>query len=191
MRTPMAKTEITFPIQVTFHGVRHSAPLEQAARDHIAHLSRFHQRIHGCSVVIRQAEGGARTGRYEVQVRVAIPGNDVLAGGHHTPPQPGHEDPFLALADAFRAAERQLEDVTRVRRGDVKARSEDLTHGRVVRLFPAEDYGFIASQDGSEVYFHRNSVLDDEFERLTVGAEVRFSEEQGEKGPQASTVHVS
>ena len=42
--------------------------------------------------------------------------------------------------------------------------------------------------DGHEVYFHRNSVLGDEFDRLEVGNEVTFSEEAGEKGPQASTV---
>ena len=49
--------------------------------------------------------------------------------------------------------------------------------------------GFIETADGHEVCFHRNSVLDDAFDRLTVGSEVRFVEELGEKGPQASTVH--
>jgi cold shock CspA family protein len=38
------------------------------------------------------------------------------------------------------------------------------------------------------VYFHRNSVLDDAFEHLTVASEVRFVEEMGEKGPQAKRV---
>ena len=42
--------------------------------------------------------------------------------------------------------------------------------------------------DGRDVYFHRNSVLNDEFDHLEVGAEVRFAEEMGDKGPQASTV---
>ena len=55
---------------------------------------------------------------------------------------------------------------------------------------PGEDCGFIETADGREVFFHRNSVLDDAFDRLTVGSEVRFVEEMGEKGPQASTVRV-
>jgi cold shock CspA family protein len=42
---------------------------------------------------------------------------------------------------------------------------------------------FIETADGREVYFHCNSVLDDAFEHLTVGSEVRFVEEMGEKGP--------
>ena len=51
-----------------------------------------------------------------------------------------------------------------------------------------EGYGFLKTPDGREVYFHRNSVLDGRFEDLTLGSEVRFVEEVGEKGPQASTV---
>jgi cold shock CspA family protein len=34
-------------------------------------------------------------------------------------------------------------------------------------------------------------VLNDGFGRLHPGTEVRFSEEQGEEGPQASTVDIS
>jgi cold shock CspA family protein len=54
-----------------------------------------------------------------------------------------------------------------------------------------EDCGFIETADGREIYFHRNSVLDNGFERLTVGSEVRFVEEIGEKGAQASTVRLA
>jgi cold shock CspA family protein len=52
----------------------------------------------------------------------------------------------------------------------------------------AEGYGFIEASDGREIYFHRNSVLGDGFDDLEVGATVTFNEEQGERGPQASTV---
>jgi cold shock CspA family protein len=38
------------------------------------------------------------------------------------------------------------------------------------------------------IYFHRNSVLKNAFDRLEIGSEVRFSEEAGEQGPQASSV---
>jgi cold shock CspA family protein len=38
------------------------------------------------------------------------------------------------------------------------------------------------------IYFHRNSVIDGGFDRLAVGAHVAFTEEEGDKGPQASTV---
>ena len=58
------------------------------------------------------------------------------------------------------------------------------------KILPQEGYGFLASDDGREIYFHKNSVLGRAFPRLKVGTTVRFVEEAGEKGPQASTVRV-
>jgi cold shock CspA family protein len=92
-----------------------------------------------------------------------------------------------ALSDTFDAARRRLQDHARELRGDVKARAPQ-DRGWVSRLFSYEGYGFITAPDGREVYFHRNSVLEPGFERLAEGMEVRFVEEQGETGPQASTV---
>ncbi|SFK87236.1 cold-shock protein [Methylocapsa palsarum] len=93
----------------------------------------------------------------------------------------------VAIKDAFAAAQCQIEDVVREMRGQVKFH-EPADYGRVSKFVAGDDYGFIETADGREVYFHRNSVLDNAFDRLTVGAEVRFVEEAGEKGPQASTV---
>ena len=51
----------------------------------------------------------------------------------------------------------------------------------MAKFVAGEGYGFIETADGREVYFHRNSVLDDAFEHLTVGSEVRFAELMGRK----------
>jgi cold shock CspA family protein len=40
------------------------------------------------------------------------------------------------------------------------------------------------------VYFHRNSVLHDDFERLAIGTEVRFTPQDGDDGPRASSVQI-
>ncbi|UCH54398.1 MAG: cold shock domain-containing protein [Pseudomonadota bacterium] len=74
----------------------------------------------------------------------------------------------------------------RRRRGDVK-HHEVPSHGRVAELY--EDYGKIETSDRRRVYFHRNSLVGDDFGALEVGSEVRFTEEMGELGPQASTVY--
>jgi cold shock CspA family protein len=63
-------------------------------------------------------------------------------------------------------------------------------HGRIAKFFPEEGYGEIETLDGRLVYFHQNSVVDADFSKLETGSEVRFVEEMGEKGPQASTVYV-
>jgi cold shock CspA family protein len=67
---------------------------------------------------------------------------------------------------------------------------ETSPHARVAKLFPEEGYGFLETPDGREVYFHRNSVKDSGFDRLEIGTEVRFAEESGEQGPQASAVII-
>jgi cold shock CspA family protein len=51
-----------------------------------------------------------------------------------------------------------------------------------------EGYGFLTAQDGREIYFDRRSVLNDAFDRLEEGTPVRYMEEPGAEGPQASTV---
>ncbi len=61
--------------------------------------------------------------------------------------------------------------------------------GVVSKLFPQKGYGFILQEGGGEVYFHRNAVHGLEFGDLEDGVEVAFNVEEGEKGPQATTVN--
>jgi cold shock CspA family protein len=70
------------------------------------------------------------------------------------------------------------------------ASAENPGHGRITNLFAEKDYGFIDAGDGTEVYFHRNAVADEGFDKLTAGDEVRFAIHpgEGEKGPQAFAV---
>jgi cold shock CspA family protein len=107
--------------------------------------------------------------------------------------QPGdmHRDLRTIVLDAFRAARRQLQSATERVRGDERSPVEP--RGLVERLVPdagSEGYGFLRALDGREIYFHRNSVLNDDFERLAIGTEVRFEEEEGDHGPQASSVQI-
>jgi cold shock CspA family protein len=99
-----------------------------------------------------------------------------------------NEDAYAAVDEVFDRLVRRLEDQVRRRRDAVKPREDHYRDGRVAKLWSYEGFGFIEAPDGGEVYFHRNSVLHQAFNRLKVGSSVRFVEEAGEKGPQASTV---
>jgi cold shock CspA family protein len=99
------------------------------------------------------------------------------------------EDLEIAIRDAFDAARRKLEDFARRQRGTVK-HHEELPHAHISALFPDKGYGFLTTLDNREIYFHEHSVLNYDFKHLKVGMKVRFVEEQGVKGPQASTVTV-
>ncbi|HYL97548.1 MAG TPA: cold shock domain-containing protein, partial [Blastocatellia bacterium] len=78
-------------------------------------------------------------------------------------------------------------DFARRQQLDVKTR-EGRIQGHVSSISSDEGFGYIEAGLGYEVYFHRNSVLGDDFDHLAVGSEVSFVEEEGEKGPQASSM---
>ncbi len=92
-----------------------------------------------------------------------------------------------ALEDAFDAARRRLEEYVHELRGDMKFHAV-ASCGRVTRLHGFEGFGFLCTEDGTELYFHKNSVPDGGFDRLRIGSAVRYAETEGEQGPQASLV---
>lgn len=177
------------PLEITIHNMDPSPAVEAAVREKAAKLEHFADKIMGCQVRIDAPHKHHGKGKlYRVSVEIEVPGGHIVASRDPTKNH-SHEDIYVAIRDAFRAAGRQLQDHTRVRRGKIK-QHEAPPHGRVARLYPEEGYGIIATADGREVYFHRNSLINVTFEHLEPGAEVRFDEEAGEKGPQASTVSL-
>jgi len=99
--------------------------------------------------------------------------------GHQGPKDHAHEDVYVALRDAFKAARRQLQDSIRKKRGKVK-QHEAPPHARVTKLYLAEDYGFLEGHDEVEIYFHRNAVLHGAFDDLSIGTLVRYVLAEGE-----------
>jgi cold shock CspA family protein/ribosome-associated translation inhibitor RaiA len=167
----------------------HSDSIEDLIREKAANLDKFADHIMSCRVVVEPAGRHHLHGnQYEVRLDITVAGEEIAVTrepGQHAE----YKDLQIALRDAFDSACRKLEDYVRRRRRFVKT-LESPPHARVSKLFPAEGYGFLITPDNREIYFHRNSVLNDGFERLQVGTEVTFAEEDGDKGPQASTVKL-
>ena len=166
-----------------------SPALDKEIRERVRKLERFCGEIIGCRVIVEAPHKHHHKGNlFHFRISVAVPDQKLVV---QRSPDEDHsqEDAFVALRDAFDSMRRQLEDYVRLRRGKVKTH-EPVAHGRVILLEPQEDYGKLETPDGREIYFHRNSVVDASFEDLTIGAELRFAEELGERGPQATTVHV-
>jgi cold shock CspA family protein/ribosome-associated translation inhibitor RaiA len=99
------------------------------------------------------------------------------------------EEPLPALIRrTFDSARRELEKTVDKQRGEVKTPAYQQTQAIVEKIFRNQQYGFLRTLDGQQIYFHRNSVLHNHWERLKVGTAVRYTLELGEKGLQASTV---
>lgn len=174
------------PLQVVFRNMEPSAAVEARIRERARLLERFASRIMSCRVAVEQSQRRHNQGnRFLVRVDLKVPGSEIVAGTrrglHHA-----HEDVYVAIRDAFDAARRQLEDHVRRWRGDVKAHRVP-QHGHVVELHPG--YGMLETPDGRQVYFHPHSLVGGGFDRIKLGDELRFDEEAGELGPQATTVH--
>lgn len=175
------------PLQVTFRHMDTSDAVLAAIQEKAAKLDRFSEHIMACRVVVEAPHQHHHKGNlFKVSVDITVPGGEIFAS-RDTDKNHAHEDVYVAIRDAFAAAKRQLEDYAREIRQDVKTHTPP-PHGTVLYLFPEQDYGIISSADGREIYFHRNSVLNSEFDSLSPGAEVRFDEERGVEGPQATTV---
>jgi ribosomal subunit interface protein len=179
------------PVQITFKEMEHSEAIEAWVEKHADQLEKFHQPIIHCHVVIEAPDRHShRGGLYRVRIEVTVPGDEIVVS-HQGPQDQAHEDVYVALRDAFRAARRQLQDSVRKKRGKVK-HHELPQRARVTKLYPAEGYGFLEGHDELEVYFHRNAVLGGAFDDLSVGSLVRYvlADGEGAAGPQASTVEV-
>jgi ribosomal subunit interface protein len=172
--------------EISFRAIEATPDLKAAVDAEIEALERFCDRIIGCHVIVERRHHRHRSGDVvHVRIEVTVPGQDLVVS-RDPGDEPWHEDPFLAVNDAFDDMKRRLEDYVRKSRGQVK-RHEAPPHGRVARLSP-EGHGFIEASDGRIVYFHRNAVAEIDFEDLAVGEEVRFSLGQGYEGPQATSV---
>ena len=171
--------------EIIFRDIESSDAVINKVRERIERLERYVPEIISCRVVIAVPHRKKRTGRlYNVTLDVSVPGDQILVNRNPERDQ-SHEDVYVAIRDAFKAAERQLKEYNERRRGQIKSH-EGHPRGIVDRLFEDDGYGFITPREGGgHVYFHENAIVDADFEEP-----VSFHEEEGEKGPQASTVHV-
>lgn len=177
------------PVQITFHGVDCSEVVRGLIEEKVEWLERFYGRIVGCRVVVELPHRHHRQGNtYHVRIDLKLPGADIIVNREPSS-RTDATDLHAAITWAFEAARRQLEQHVERRRQDVKSH-ETSPYARVARLFAEEGYGFLITYDNREVYFHQNAVLNGGFAQMAVGSEVTFVEEEGDKGPQASTVRL-
>jgi len=180
---------VKIPLQISFHHMEPSPALATRIRELALRLEKFSGHIIRCHVIVEPLPHHRHQGGlYRFHIDLTLP-DEEIAIRHAHPADHAHEDPYVALRDAFRAARRKLSDYERKRRGDVRSHTAP-ARGRICELDAERDCGRIETQEGRQIYFHRNSLVGARFKDLTTGTEVRFAEEAGDMGPQASTVHV-
>lgn len=194
------------PVQMTFRNIEDHAGLEQLVQKEAAKLEHFYHRINSCRVVVERPQRAQSSKFFHVRIDLGVPNGELVV--KHTPTLHGtlqdlqsersrqeaesvlvHKSPQRAIHEAFHEMRRRLQDYARKQEGFVKT-THKMQEGVVKELFRQKGYGFLETADDRQIYFQQDSVLHGHFSQLRVGSRVSFTEEMGEKGPQASTVRV-
>ena len=108
------------PVQITFRDMEPSAAIEERVRERAAKLERYFDRITSCRVIVEEPHLRQHKGKlFHIRVDVTVPGGELVAN-RSPADNHAHEDVYVAIRDAFRAVERQLEEHANKKRGRVK-----------------------------------------------------------------------
>lgn len=160
--------------------------LEDTEREAIE--TRLEQLAEGHSDLIDLRITGHQTGHHqhgdrEVRITCQARGRELVAA--RTRPDLG-----LALNEVLDAFEREVHRLRRKRRDLSRSQPPEPPYqGIVDRIFREEGFGFILTDDGEQVYFHRNAVKEGlDFDRLEEAERVALNVETGREGLQATVV---
>ena len=107
--------------QIEIEGVQASAALRGAVDQHIAELESHFGRITAARIVVKGPGDHHQTsGQYQVSIRLALPDGREVHVGRTPKEDERYADLTFAVGNAFKRARRQLQDQTRIMRGDVK-----------------------------------------------------------------------
>jgi ribosomal subunit interface protein len=102
------------PLELSTRRITLSPALEADLRKRATKLERHFDRITSCRIAVeRPSNHHNEGGPYRVRLDITVPGSELVANKEA-------EDLNTAIREAFDAAERQVEEFSRRRRGEVK-----------------------------------------------------------------------
>lgn len=109
------------PLSIVFEGMPASEFVDRQVRSEAQKLEKFFDRITAGRVVVEKFGKGHH---FAVRIRLDLPGGGTVVVSREPKDLARAQDGYAVIRDAFDAARRQLEDYVRVRRGDVKNRTQ-------------------------------------------------------------------
>lgn len=142
--------------------------------------------VHNFRVVV-EGTTHHKEGGYEVRLIASVPNDTVVI-------KRKGEKVRAIIGEAFDTMGLQLKELQRKRRQSSKVQEGatiGATEGIIKKIFPNEEYGFIATPDGREIYFHENALKEMSLNDIAEGDAVNFGEGEGDKGPCAAWVRMA
>ena len=182
--TQIEREENTMDLQIDSRNVTMTPRWKTEIESRMADLQAGHDDlIHGRVTLTKNAHHKKSENVAEALVVVTMPGRHTLTARKE---EKTFEEAIRAAFFAMAIEVKKLRDKPSSKEIPV---SPIPLRGVISKLFLKEGYGFLLQDGGGEVYFHRNAVHGMKFEELEDGVEVSFNVEDGEKGPQATTVN--
>lgn len=179
------------PMEIVWRGVEKSEPIEDLIRTKVGKLEQVCDHIIRLRAAIEKDQKHQTRGNpFRVRLDMFVPPKHEIVVTRESSTGDMHDELPTVVRSAFEAARRRLKKITEKQQGQTKSHPDQEAGGLVEKLFPEQDYGFLRSLDGREIYFHRNAVTEDDFDRLTEGASVAYTAKVGEQGLTATTVHL-
>jgi cold shock CspA family protein len=179
------------PLELSFRDVQKTDDIESLINSKVDDLERICDNIISCRMAVEKPQEHQKSGNpYRVRINLRIPPGKEIVITRNSGEGDMHAPLEAIIRDAFSTASRELQELMDRLRQDVKQHPDQEMSAIVEEVNPDEDYGFLRSLEGRRIYFHANSVLNNDFDRVEVGTGVRFVSELGDKGMQATTVQI-
>ncbi len=180
------------PLEIAFKGIEHTDEIDTLIREEADKVQRVCHYLIRCRVIVEKRQQHQEIGNpYRVRIDMTVPPGHELVVKREPSKGDMHDPLEIVIKRVFHAAARQLRKLVEQQRGEVKTHPDQQVMAVVHKLFPQDGYGFLRAVDTlDEIYFHRHSVLHDEFDELAIGTGVRYTAELGEKGLQATSVQI-
>lgn len=110
--------------EVLFRNIDRSICLEKSIVNRIHKLEKHFDLITSCQVIVEETHHHKHQGKlFHIRINLRVPEKELVVS-HEKHDKQEHEDPYIAVRDAFNAMERQLSDYAQKLRGDVKNHSQ-------------------------------------------------------------------
>ena len=176
---------------ISWHRIQRSEAIESIIRKRIASIEKFCPDAVGLRVTLDAPQRQRHAARgFDVRLHLDLPGPD-LDVARSIRQGLGAEDLTRAVNAAFTALEKRLKESRKVLGALEVKHHPTILHGEIIEIEPELGYGFVRADDGREVYFQQDSLVNGDWKDLKTGSRLRFREQDGEKGPFAVDVALA
>lgn len=173
---------------ITWRNIPRSDAVDAIIRKRIEAVERSCPQAVGLRITLAAPQKPRHAARgFDVRLHLDLPGPDLdvartVRQGHAA------DDILRAVNASFTALEKRIRETRRIMDGQEVKHHPVILHGEIVELELELGYGFVRADDGREVYFQKDGLVTGDWNDLSLGARLRFREQDGEKGPFAVDV---